>query len=556
MLRGGLFGCFLLATGAESAPCASSSVVEITVDSSQAAGTAVETVSCTGGVFSLEWVGSVTLPGAFNISGGTVVSVYGGSSDVEEDVIDGALATQLFSVSGAELNLERVTLTGGFLESSDEFVGSSTTNGATVEAAPGGGAISASDSVVTMADCVASGNVAENGGAVFLKGSRLAISGATAFSDNEADGSAGAIFAISNSTVTVEGGAEADFSRNSGSRFADEGQGGAIKFLLSSTVTVLGKATFHGNSAGLGGAMSWWINSFLNVTGEVEFTDNVAIEGGAIDCDAVDGETSLSLAGRASFFNNTATTSGGAISMGGDVIVAGEVNFTENSAGGMGGAVFGVSAGRLVFEETSVAGFTANECGDNGGGIALWASTGLSGRGDNVRFVGNVAGDSGGAIYAETVTLFTLSGRFLFIDNTAENSGGAVHAVVATKFDVSGGAEFRGNSARVGGAVVVESSAGGSSTEDGRIRLDDYASLSDATFSANVAEEDGGALHVGSGNTAVTDSLFEDNVAGETGASQTRQAGAERTREGGRGTEGSVRGLELPAEKRPTREDR
>lgn len=521
-LRGGLVGCFLLAAGAESAlPCTSSSsvAVEITVDSAQAAGAAVEAVGCTGGVFRVEWVGSIALSSTFNISGGTVVSVFGGSSDAGEDVIDGALTTQLFSVSdGAELNLEGVTLAGGFLEFSDEFVGASVPGGGTVEAAPGGGAIHASGSVVTMADCVASGNLADNGGAIFLEESRLGISGATAFVDNEADGSGGAIYAISNSTITVEAEAEADFSHNSGSRFTDGGQGGAVRLLLSSTLTVLGRATFHGNSAGLGGAVNGWIDSFINVTGEVDFTDNAANEGGAIDADSADGETSFSLTGRANFFNNTASTNGGAISMGvGDVIIGGggEVNFTENSAGGVGGAVFAVGAGGLVFKEGAVVGFTDNESGGNGGGIAMWSSTGLSGSGDGVRFVGNAAGDSGGAIYAETVTRFTLGGRFLFAGNTAVNSGGAVHAVVATDFDVSGGAEFRGNSARVGGAVVVESSAGGYSTEEGQIRDFDYASISGATFSANVAEEDGGALHVGSGNTAVTDSVFEDNVAGE-----------------------------------------
>lgn len=516
-LLGAAVGCFLVA-GAEAAPCASSALVQITVDSAQAAGTAAETVSCTGGVFSVEWVGNVALPGVFNISGGTVLTVSGGSA--EDDVIDGGLATQLFSVSDAELYLEGVTLTGGFLEFADEFIGTETTDGSTIQAAPGGGAISATASVVTMTDCVAAGNVASNGGAVFLKGSRLDISGVTAFTENEADASGGAIFALANSTITVDG--EADFSYNSGSFAQDVGGGGAIEFTMSSTLTIPGKARFHGNSGGFGGAVTWWINSFFNVTGEVEFTDNAGVTGGALNVNGEEGVTSLNLEGRATFFNNSARANGGALSvlLGGDVSIGGEVNFTENAAGDVGGAISVSNSGRFVFEDSAIVSFAGNECGINGGGIAIWSSTGLRISGDGVQFVGNVAGDSGGAIYARAVTLFVLDGGSSFVGNTAVNSGGAIHALVATNFRLY--AEFRGNTARLGGAVVVESSGGGTSTSEGDINLFDYASLSGCTFSANVAEEDGGALHLGSGLTSVIDSVFEENVAGARGGGGTQ----------------------------------
>lgn len=516
LLLGGVLGCFLLG-GAESAPCASSGVVELTVDSAQAASTVVETVSCTGGVFSVEWVGNIALPGAFNISGGTVLTVYGGSGSSEEDVIDGALATQLFSVSDAELNLEGVTLTGGFVESADENVYFETSIG-NIDANPGGGAVSATDSVVTVTDCVVAGNVAENGGAFWLMASHLGLSGMTAFTDNDAEAMGGVIFAVANATITVEG--EADFSRNTGSDALDIGSGGAIRFAASCSLDIPGKALFHGNSAGLGGALAWWIESSFNVTGEVEFSDNAANTGGAINCEAEESVTSLVLDGRANFFNNTASNNGGAISMGGSVSIGGEVNFTENSAGDEGGAISGVSAGTLRFEEDAVVRFVANECGGNGGGIALLSSVGLADNGQNAQleFVGNIASDSGGAISARTVTLLTLDGRYLFADNGAVNAGGAVHASIATNLRLTSGAEFRGNSARVGGAVVVESSGGGSSTSEGDVRLElDSASVSECRFSANVAEEDGGALHVGSGFTEVIDSVFEANIAGEEG---------------------------------------
>ncbi|CAN0452459.1 unnamed protein product, partial [Laminaria digitata] len=74
----------------------------------------------------------------------------------------------------------------------------------TFGASPGGGAISAADSVVTMTDCVAAGNSAYVGDAVSLWESNLVIFGVTSFTNNDADTDGGAIFAISNSTITVD----------------------------------------------------------------------------------------------------------------------------------------------------------------------------------------------------------------------------------------------------------------------------------------------------------------------------------------------------------------
>lgn len=514
MLVGGVLGCFLLAGETDSAPCTSSGVVEITVDSAQAASTAVETVSCTGGIFSVEWVGNIALPSVFNISGGTVVSVYGGSGSSEEDVLDGALATQLFSVSDAELNLEGVTLTGGFIEPANDNSYFSVPGGGNIAANAGGGAVSATDSMVTVTDCVVTGNVADdggNGGAFWLMASHLGLSGTTAFTDNDADEMGGAIFAIANVTITVEG--DANFSGNTGSAALDYGGGGAIKLAVNSSLDIPGRALFHRNSAGLGGALAWWIDSSLNITGEVEFSDNSAVVGGAIDCEASDDEETLILGGRVNFFNNTASGDGGAISMGGRLSIGGEVNFTENTAGGHGGAISGVSAGILDFEEDAVVRFTANACVRNGGAIHLFDGDGLSGNYKQIEFVGNIAGESGGAISAGTVSFFSVNGPYLFINNSALNSGGAVHAIIASSFYLSG-AEFRNNSARVGGAVVVESSGGGDSTFDGGVTLSPASVLSNS-FYANVADEDGGALHVGSGSTEVESCTFEDNTAGE-----------------------------------------
>lgn len=159
LLGAGIFSLY----GALSAPCNTSTNVEFTVESSQDASLAAEMVNCAGGDFSIEWVGNIVVPTAFNISGGTTLSVHGGST--EQDIMDGALSNQLFTVAGGELNLEGLTMTGAF------------TNGE-------GGMLYATESVVTVTDCVIAGNMATEGGAVFLHESHLEIYGVTTFESN------------------------------------------------------------------------------------------------------------------------------------------------------------------------------------------------------------------------------------------------------------------------------------------------------------------------------------------------------------------------------------
>lgn len=164
----------LLSPGALlAAPCTTTSSVQLTVESSQDASSAAETVNCAGGTFIIQWVGSIVVPTVFNVSGGTTLSVYGGST--EDDVMDGGFATQLFTVSDyGQLSLEGLTLTNAS------------------DALYGGGALYASESTVTVTDCVFAGNYAAgNGGAINIRESRLEIRGVTTFTYNVADSDGG-----------------------------------------------------------------------------------------------------------------------------------------------------------------------------------------------------------------------------------------------------------------------------------------------------------------------------------------------------------------------------
>eukprot|EP00752_Nemacystus_decipiens_P001402 g1387.t1 len=512
----GVVACFLV-SGVEAVPCQSTSEeseVSLVVDSQEAVIEVIQTVNCTGGVFAVEWVGNVVLPSVLYISGGTVLRIYGnnGGDTIEslafgDSVVDGAFSTQLFSVSSAELHLEGMTITGGY-------------SGI-------GGAISAVDSVVTMTDCVATGNVADvDGGAVSLQRSRLDVLGVTSFANNSARHTGGAIRATGNSSITVDGDGEAIYSNNSVPLLLNENHGGAISLWSSSNLTILGKATFHGNVGGNGGAVSSWDGSFVNATGEVEFEGNEGAYGGAISFYSYDDYiTAMNLGGRANFLNNSATVDGGVLHVwdGGDLSISGEVDFARNRAAGEGGAMVMSGAGRLNIEDGAIVRYTKNECGGNGGGLALWDGGGFraSSEGVAVSFNENSAGGSGGAIFAQGVESFSFGGgadgNVSFTGNKAVSSGGAVCVLVAAAFYVGGGGvEFRGNTAMFGGAVVVDSSEDVASLNEGGL-TSVPASMSECSFFGNRAQEDGGAVHVGSGFIDLFDCVFEGNNAGRSG---------------------------------------
>lgn len=334
-------------------------------------------------------------------------------------------------------------------------------------------------------------------------------------------GGIGAVFATSNSTIRVVG--EAHWLENDASG-NDYGAGGAMLVSSSSLLSISGKAILHGNLARFGGAINWRGESFFNVTGEgeVEFTENQASLGGAIAgrSDHTEGPFSIiSLAGRVTFFKNTARVSGGAMSVlfYGDSDITGEVTFIQNQSGQDGGAVAIAAAGGFSISNNATVTFTNNTCERRGGGIAMWGSDRLSIDGQAIAsFVGNTAGDAGGAIYVTTMGSVVLDGsrgNLSFMANQAANFGGAVHVFGADNLEIYD-LELAPNTARIGGAMVVESSTYGESSFEADLNSNP-GRLFDCSFWNNTAVEDGGALHVGSGSLTVAGSTFLGNAAGE-----------------------------------------
>lgn len=140
----------------------------------------------------------------------------------------------------------------------------------------------------------------------------------------------------------------------------------------------------------------------------------------------------------------------------GSVDITGEAIFSQNAADETGGAVAFAAAGHLTISENATVTFMENTCEGSGGGIAMWGSDGLyiEGKAVGVSFVGNTAGDAGGAIYLTTMGSVNLYGAS-FAENQATNLGGAVRIFDTESLSI-GDLDFSSNTARIGGALVAE----------------------------------------------------------------------------------------------------
>lgn len=120
------------------------------------------------------------------------------------------------------------------------------------------------------------------------------------------------------------------------------------------------------------------------------------------------------------------------------------------SSGGDGGAIF-ARASVMTFNETS---FIGNNAGNIGG--ALYVEGSIMSWGGETSFLDNNAGNSGGALYLFQ-TNGSWSGETSFLDNSADSSGGALHSHTSN-VSWSGKTSFAENSGygyKVGGALYA-----------------------------------------------------------------------------------------------------
>lgn len=265
-----------------------------------------------------------------------------------------------------------------------------------------GGAIF-NDGTMTLGDGVSfTGNSAYAGGAVWNDG-KMEIAPGTKFVGNNSKHAAGALY---NSSTGTLGDLIGVVFENNTAVF-----GGAINNSKTSTgikggtINLISKSHFIGNSAGKsqGGAIRNQ-GTISTITDSV-FDSNVAGNGGAIN----NGTLGSVVEGiyKTTFINNTAIAAGGnhqggAITNAGHIGIIDETVFESNRAGKIGGAIANVTPQ------------------NNGSGLA---EVNIA----NSTFTGNVAGESGGAIYNATGGAVALSGENTFTGNMAGGVRNDIH---------------------------------------------------------------------------------------------------------------------------------
>lgn len=265
-----------------------------------------------------------------------------------------------------------------------------------------GGAIFNSGTL-TLGDGVSfTGNSAKFGGAVWNDG-KMEIAAGTKFVGNNSKNAAGALY--NSSTGTLGDLIGVVFENNTAA------MGGAINNSKTSagvkggTINLISKSHFIGNSGGKfqGGAIR--NQGTISTIEESVFDSNVAGNGGAIN----NGTWGSLVEGiyKTTFINNTAIAAGGnhqggAITNAGHIGIIDETVFESNRAGKIGGAIANVTPQ------------------NNGSGLA---EVNIA----NSTFTGNVAGESGGAIYNATGGAVTLAGKNTFTGNMAGGVGNDIH---------------------------------------------------------------------------------------------------------------------------------
>ena len=377
---------------------------------------------------------------------GGAVSLVGGSMIIADNAQVVFQNNHAITNGGAIFSSQHVTIAG-----SVQFINNSAYKGGAIDsvenvtiannalvgfqnnhASTSGGAIVSYQHVTIAGSVQFINNSAYKGGAIDSSISvTIANSSQVVFRGNNAKYFGGAINAGQH--VTIAGSVQ--FINNSAY------QGGAID--SNENVTIMDNAhlVFEDNYAKhLGGAIT--AGQHVTITGSVQFINNTADQGGAIDSG---GDVTMNNNAQVGFQNNYASSFGGAIVSRQLVTVAGSVQFINNSAS-QGGAIY--SAENVKIANNSQIVFQGNQAKFWGGAITSSQHVIIAG---SVQFINNSANMQGGAIGSEgNVTMYN-DVQVCFQNNYARVSGGAIHS--SQRVAIAGSVQFINNSADLGGAV-------------------------------------------------------------------------------------------------------
>ncbi len=334
-----------------------------------------------------------------------------------------------------------------------------------------GGAIGNYGSITSITDSAFTGNSASLGGAIFNMGTIDSIENTT-FSGNHVD---------------------------------EWGSGGAIHN-MEGVINNIKNTVFTGNYTGVDGTGGAIMNDIGGSIGSIEgstFTEN-KITGEGSRGGAISTAGDIGTIKDSDFSSNSSGDAGGAIFIGvesgdnlGSIGTITGCTFTGNESGTAdsgagGGAIFNTSTITEISDST----FTSNKAGvGDGGAISTWfyveSITGSI-------FEKNTAADSGGAIYNGT-GWFGSEGQWVYVDyygtidriedssftsNEATIDGGAIYNYYYAKINSIKNDTFTGNTAQTGN--------GGAIFNYCEAYID---SIESSTFSGNTAGVSGGAIY-------------------------------------------------------------
>ncbi|HVK08687.1 MAG TPA: right-handed parallel beta-helix repeat-containing protein [Gemmataceae bacterium] len=414
--------------------------------------------------------------------------------------IDARGASSVFFISGGEVALQGLTITGGF----NLFGGGGIANYGTLTvtgcvitgnaATYYGGGID-NIGTLTLNGSTVSGNSAKYGGGInnFFSSARLTLTRAN-LSDNSAEYGGGL---YNNGTATVT---SSSIFRNR----APEHDGGGIWNGETGILTLTG-STISTNSAAFGGGI--YNVGAMTVDGIGLFFNAAGYGGGLLNhgtATVVDGSIKSNSAAQhdgGGIWNGPAGTldidstllEGNSAAFGGGIYNVGAATVARsrlegNSAGYGGGIVNRGPAATLVVTGGTL---TGNSAASEGGGVWNWDKAALTITGGTL--TGNSAG-YGGGIYNGGATV-GVAGSTL-TDNTAASSGGGVLNADAAELTVTGSA-LTANSAPFGGGILSSGTA----------------ALVDSTLDGNTADSGGGIYNFGEGTLTVSDSTLSGNRA-------------------------------------------
>ncbi|MDL2247020.1 hypothetical protein LJB96_05340 [Methanobrevibacter sp. OttesenSCG-928-K11] len=385
--------------------------------------------------------------------------------------VDG-IGVRIFKITGNNVILKNITLTGGYM---DPSLGNN------------GGAIINFGNNTTLEDVNITNNIADLGGGIYNLGTGFTITGNSFITNNQASSGGGIYNQAENFKIIGE---NIIFDNS-----AIDGVGGGI-CSVGNNFTISGENIIFNNFAGYSGGGIYTNGNYFTITGENIIANNSAeYDGGGIYNYY---GTYFLIEGKNIIANNSAGNDGGGIIC--NYFSRPNYYFLEHLR--IMPLILITNSFLLIYGNNIIAN---NSAENDGGGIHYILGINFTIFGNN-SFINNSAGHYGGGIYYDYSFNLTIFGNNSFINNSATENGGAIYNTGATNISIIGNNTLISNKASHGGAIY-------------NWYVNDFLIYGNNNLSNNFAQEFGGAFLSLDGNFKIEgNNIFSYNEASFGGA--------------------------------------